>query len=279
MIEATPSPASASWRRPVVRDSNLRCRGAGDTPWNQASGLTVSTLPVYGGGQCRVVEVEPPLLPIRIVGSHGAQWVQLLACVPQHECEAAGTNRLARSPLTRGEGVELAVEEVDPEVPVRQDPQKSLTDGDEGSCLQDGVRGEVVELHPVMVAQPLHEPAHRGGEAALVQADEADDVAVQGVRLSVRRWRDHPCRVRAITGRQQLPSIHPLVTEPPKIILYYRLSLSTWPLSDNKELFCHLCQEKPGKSLTTGSRYVLSPHEGGTRVQVQHYIKVQMFKL
>jgi hypothetical protein len=26
------------------------------------------------------------------------------------------------------------------------------------------------------------------------------------------------------------------VTEPPKIILYYRLSRSTWPLSNNKEL-------------------------------------------
>jgi hypothetical protein len=27
------------------------------------------------------------------------------------------------------------------------------------------------------------------------------------------------------------------VTEPPKIVPYYRLSLSTWPLSNNKELF------------------------------------------
>jgi hypothetical protein len=60
------------------------------------------------------------------------------------------------------------------------------------------------------------------------------------------------------------------VTEPPKIILYYCLSLSTWPLSNNKELFCRFCWVKPGKSLTTGSRYALSPHEGGTRVQ--HYI-------
>jgi hypothetical protein len=60
------------------------------------------------------------------------------------------------------------------------------------------------------------------------------------------------------------------VTEPPKIILYYRLSLSTWSLSNNKELFCHFCQVKPGKSLTTGSRYALIPQEGRTRVQ--HYI-------
>jgi hypothetical protein len=61
-----------------------------------------------------------------------------------------------------------------------------------------------------------------------------------------------------------------IVTKPPKIISYYRLSLSTRSLSNNKELLCCLCRVKLGKSLTTGSRYALSPHEGGTRVQ--HYI-------
>jgi hypothetical protein len=63
------------------------------------------------------------------------------------------------------------------------------------------------------------------------------------------------------------------VTEPPKIIPYYRLSRSTWPLSNNKELFCRLWRVKPGKSLTTVSRCALSPHEGGTRVHIQHYKK------
>jgi hypothetical protein len=63
-----------------------------------------------------------------------------------------------------------------------------------------------------------------------------------------------------------------IVTKPPKIILYYRLSQPTWPLSNNKELFCRFRRVKPVKSLTTGSRYGLRPHEGGTRVQ--HYIKV-----
>jgi hypothetical protein len=58
-----------------------------------------------------------------------------------------------------------------------------------------------------------------------------------------------------------------LVTEPPKIIVYYRLSLSTWPLSNNKELLSRFRRVKPGESLTTGSRYALSPHQGGTRVQ------------
>jgi hypothetical protein len=62
----------------------------------------------------------------------------------------------------------------------------------------------------------------------------------------------------------------PVVTEAPKIIPYYRLSLSTWPLSNNKELLCRFCRVKPSESLTTGSIYALSPHEGGTRVH--HYI-------
>jgi hypothetical protein len=60
------------------------------------------------------------------------------------------------------------------------------------------------------------------------------------------------------------------VAEPPKIIPYYRLSLPTWSLRINKELLCRFCRVKPGESLTTGSRYALSPHGGGTRVQ--HYI-------
>jgi hypothetical protein len=66
------------------------------------------------------------------------------------------------------------------------------------------------------------------------------------------------------------------VIEPPKIIPYYRLSLSTWPLRDNKKLLSRFRRVKRGKSLTTGSRYALSPHEGGTRVQ--HYITQKVHK-
>jgi hypothetical protein len=62
----------------------------------------------------------------------------------------------------------------------------------------------------------------------------------------------------------------PALTEPPKIIPYYRLSMSMWSLSNNKQLLCRLYRGMPGKSLTIGSRYALSPHEGGTRVH--HYI-------
>jgi hypothetical protein len=65
----------------------------------------------------------------------------------------------------------------------------------------------------------------------------------------------------------------PSVTEPSKIIPYYCLSWSTWPLSNNKKLLCRLCRVMPDESLTKDRWYAQSPHEGGTRVQVQHYTK------
>jgi hypothetical protein len=62
-----------------------------------------------------------------------------------------------------------------------------------------------------MVAQSPHEPARWGSEAALVQSDEARDVAMRGVALPVcRRW-DHPRRIWTVAGRHQLPAIHQLI--------------------------------------------------------------------
>jgi hypothetical protein len=60
-----------------------------------------------------------------------------------------------------------------------------------------------------------------------------------------------PCRC-TIPDRQ-------CMTEPPKIIPYYCLSWSTWPLSNNKEVFCRLCRVMPGKSPTTGSLICAKP--------------------
>jgi hypothetical protein len=69
------------------------------------------------------MEVEPPFLPIRVVGSHGAWWVQLLARVPQRERQAGNTNHLTRLCLTRSESVKLRAEEMNPEIPVHRDPR------------------------------------------------------------------------------------------------------------------------------------------------------------
>jgi hypothetical protein len=92
--------------------------------------------------------------------------------------------------------------------------------------------------------------------------------SLKRVQLKIYRSYDHEF-LRAKTRLDMEQLRYRSVIEPPKIIPYYRLSLSTWPLSNNKELLCRFCRVKPGESLTTGSRYALSPHEGGTRVQ--HY--------
>jgi hypothetical protein len=54
--------------------------------------------------------------------------------------------------FVRGEHVQLRAEEVDPEIPVHWDPQEPLADADEGGRLRNHVDGEVVQLHPVVVA-------------------------------------------------------------------------------------------------------------------------------
>jgi hypothetical protein len=64
-----------------------------------------------------------------------------------------------------------------------------------GIRLRDFVRREVVQLHTVVVTQPAQEAARRRREAALVEVDEADDVAERWVGLPVRHRRDDPRRV------------------------------------------------------------------------------------
>jgi hypothetical protein len=63
------------------------------------------------------------------------------------------------------------------------------------------------------------------------------------------------------------------VTEPPKIIPYYRLSRSTWPLSNNKELISRFRRVKPGKSHTTGSLICAKLTRRRDQSTTLHYIK------
>jgi hypothetical protein len=65
----------------------------------------------------------------------------------------------------------------------------------------------------------------------------------------------------------------PVVTEPPKIVPYYRLSLSTWPVSNNKEPFCRFRRVKPGKSHTTGSLICAKPTRRWDQSTTLNYIK------
>jgi hypothetical protein len=64
-----------------------------------------------------------------------------------------------------------------------------------------------------------------------------------------------------------------IVTESPKIIPYYRLSRSTWPLSNNKELLSHFRWVKPGKSHTIGSLICAKPTRRWDQSTTLHYIK------
>ena len=77
------------------------------------------------------------------------------------------------------------------------DPQIPLADGNKDSRLSDGVGIKIVELHAVVVRERPHEPVRRDTEAALVEGDEAHDVAVAGpqLRLTVRSNSLRPTRV------------------------------------------------------------------------------------
>jgi hypothetical protein len=83
---------------------------------------------------------------------------------------------------------------VDPEILVHEDPQELLANADEGGPLRNRVGGEVVQLHPVVVAQSAHEVARRHGEAAFMVLDEADHIAEQRVELPIRRRQNDPRR-------------------------------------------------------------------------------------
>jgi hypothetical protein len=65
----------------------------------------------------------------------------------------------------------------------------------------------------------------------------------------------------------------PPVIEPPKIIPYYRLSQSTWPLKNNKELLSRFRWVKPGKSNTTGSLICAKPTRRRDQSTTLLYIK------
>jgi hypothetical protein len=126
-------------------------------------------------------------------------------------------------------------------------PLSGLSDGSAGLPQPRPLLGGLVPVCPPP-------PSGGGGwqgmlDQVLVWVEPAFPCSVSS---SIRRpLPQQCCRVGIIVvvesgGLRWVP-----VTEPPKIIPYYRLSLSTWPLSNNKELFCRFCRVKPGESLTT----------------------------
>jgi hypothetical protein len=86
----------------------------------------------------------------------------------------------------------------------RGGPREAFADADERGRLRDRVRREVVQPHAVVEAQRPHEAARRRCETALVEADEADDIAERRVGHSVPRRRLDPLRGLPVHIRRQL---------------------------------------------------------------------------
>jgi hypothetical protein len=63
-----------------------------------------------------------------------------------------------------------------PEILVRVDPEVPLVDRYEDRRLSDGVRVEVMKLHPVVVRERSHKAARHHPEPMLVEWHEAKDV-------------------------------------------------------------------------------------------------------
>ena len=100
---------------------------------------------------------------------------------------------------------ELTAEQVDPEILVDVDAEVPLADGDEDRRLRDGVGAKIVQLHSVVLAQGPHELADGDAEAPFVEAHEAYDVALRGLRLRLIRARGDPRRRPRVGVPRQQP--------------------------------------------------------------------------
>jgi hypothetical protein len=82
-----------------------------------------------------------------------------------------------------------------PQVLVRVNPQKPLTNRHENSRLRDGVGVEVMQLHPVVMRERPHEAAHRHPKPPLMEGGETDHVPPRRSRVGLAP-RGQPLRLR-----------------------------------------------------------------------------------
>jgi hypothetical protein len=87
-----------------------------------------------------------------------------------------------------------------PHVPVRVNPQVSFTNCLKDGDLRDGVRTEVVQLHPIDMQNRPHKAACWHSKPPLVKGDEAHDIPRRRGRGG-SAWRGHPLRLR-VTGER-----------------------------------------------------------------------------
>lgn len=67
---------------------------------------------------------------------------------------------------------------MEPQVPVRHHPQVALTHRGKNRRGDDGVWGEMLELHPVVVAECPHEATWGRAQAVAVELGEGDHVSL-----------------------------------------------------------------------------------------------------
>jgi hypothetical protein len=145
-------------------------------------------------------EIEPPALPPFIRGRKDGGNILRRPRLPQLEDAAAGPHCRADPSLPRRRSKKLHGEEMSPQVPVGVNPQVSFANRCEDGGLRDGVRAEVVQLHPVDMQNRPHEAACRHSESPLVEGDEAHDIPRRRGRGGSARG-GHPLRLPLIRER------------------------------------------------------------------------------
>ena len=112
----------------------------------------------------------------------------------QHEVEASRSHKLPHASGPGGGVEELAIVEVEPQLLVGHHPQIALTHRGKDRRDGDGVWGEVLKLHLVVVAERPHEAVRRSAQAVAVELGERDHVALGRPGLPVVRRRCDPLR-------------------------------------------------------------------------------------
>ena len=114
----------------------------------------------------------------------------------QHQVEAPSPYRFSHTCGSSGGVEELAPVQMEPQIPMGHHPQIALTHCGKDHHGGDGVRREVLELHPIVVAERPHETAQRRAQAMAVELCEGDHVARGRPWLPVVCCRRNPLRPR-----------------------------------------------------------------------------------
>jgi hypothetical protein len=141
-----------------------------------------------------VPKIKPLALPPLVQRHKGGRDVLLRAPRPQLEGAATGPHCHTDLPCLRRRGKELRGEVMGPQILVRVNPQKTLTNRREDGRLRNGVGVEVLQLHPVVVQERPHETARWHSKPPFVEGDETNHVPRRRSRVGLARG--HPLRLR-----------------------------------------------------------------------------------